>query len=254
VSASEPTPEPTGATRADFGATRPSVGESRSGGRELAAVLFDMDGLLVDTEHTWGIAELAVMTWLDHPHWSPADKAAMVGGPLPRVAAYMRQASGSRRPVEEIESYLVASMVDLLAHGADHRPGARDLLDDLAAHAIPCALVSSSPRVLVDAVLSFVGGDHFVTTIAGDEVARTKPFPDPYLLACRLLGVDPGDVIVLEDSPVGVAAAHAAGCLVVAVPFVVPIPDAPGRHVVGSLVDLDSASLRALMARTPTRW
>jgi HAD superfamily hydrolase (TIGR01509 family) len=215
----------------------------------LRAVLFDMDGLLVDTEHAWGAAEVEVMRWLGHPHWSDEEKSDMLGGPLTRVADYMKQVSGSDRTAAEIEAYLVQVMADLLAHGADHRPGAQDLLDDLAAHAVPCALVSSSPRNLVDAVLSSVGSAHFTTTIAGDEVARTKPFPDPYLLACARLGVEPASVVVLEDSPVGVAAAEAAGCLVVAIPFVVPIEPAPRRHVVGSLAELDTARLRALVAQ-----
>ena len=133
-------------------------------------------------------------------------------------------------------------------HGADHRPGAEALLDDLVAAGVPCALVSSSPRRLVDAVLASVGGDHFTTTIAGDEVPRTKPDPDPYLQAARQLGVEPSRCVVLEDSPVGVAAAEAAGCVVIAVPFVVPIEPGPRRHVVGSLTELDAVRLRDLVA------
>jgi HAD superfamily hydrolase (TIGR01509 family) len=215
---------------------------------QLAAVLFDMDGLLVDTEHAWGEAETEVMAWLGHPHWSAQEQGDMVGGPISRVAAYMRQASGSDRGVDEIERQIVSTMAELLRRGANHRPGAAELLDDLAKHGVPCALVSSSPRNLVDAVLASVGGAHFATTLAGDEVARTKPFPDPYLLACERLGVDPSQAVVLEDSPVGVAAAEAAGCLVVAVPFVVPIEPAPRRRVVTSLADLDTARLRAMVA------
>ena len=160
----------------------------------------------------------------------------------------MKSVSGSDQPVDEIVDYLVGRMSDRLSHGSDHRPGAEHLLGDLLAHGVPCALVSSSPRNLVDAVLASVGGDHFTTTIAGDEVARTKPFPDPYLLACSRLGVDPARTVVLEDSPVGVAAAEAAGCLVVAIPFVVPIDPAPRRHVVGSLAELDTERLRRLVA------
>ena len=214
----------------------------------LAAVLFDMDGLLVDTEHSWGVAEVAVMSWLGHPYWSEEEQGQMLGGPISRVAEYMKTVSGSDLAADEIEEKIVQTMADLLRGGADHRPGAARLLDDLVAHGVPCALVSSSPRNLVDAVLASVGGGHFTTTIAGDEVARTKPFPDPYLLACTRLGVEPPHTVVLEDSPVGVAAAEAAGCLVVAVPFVVPIEPARRRHVVGSLGDLDTAVLRQLLA------
>jgi HAD superfamily hydrolase (TIGR01509 family) len=215
-------------------------------GEALQAVLFDMDGLLVDTEHAWGTAERAVMDWLGHPVWTAEDAAAFVGGPLHRVAEVMVERSGSSLPPPVVEARLVDTMAQLLESGAEHRPGAPELLDDLARHGVPCALVSSSPRSLVDAVLHDVGGEHFATTVAGDEVPRTKPFPDPYVEACRRLGVPPQRAVVLEDSPVGVAAAEAAGCLVVAVPFVVPIAPAPRRHVVDSLLSLDTARLRAL--------
>jgi HAD superfamily hydrolase (TIGR01509 family) len=214
----------------------------------LEAVLFDMDGLLVDTEHLWGRAEGEVMAWLGHPYWSEEEQAHALGGPLLRVAKMMKEASGSDKAPEEIVDYFVGRMEDLLSHGSDHRPGAELLLDDLTAHGVPCALVSSSPRNLVDAVLASVGGDHFTTTIAGDEVPRPKPSPDPYLLACERLGVDPSRAVVLEDSPIGIAAAEAAGCLVVAVPFSVAVQAAPRRHVVGSLLELDTERLRDLVA------
>jgi len=167
----------------------------------LAAVLFDMDGLLVDTEHCWGRAEREVMAWLGHPDWTEDDTAALVGGPLSRVARIMVERSGSDVAPDVAEQRLVDTMARLLESGAEHRPGAPELLDDLAAHHIPCALVSSSPRVLVDAVLRDVGGEHFALTLAGDEVPRTKPFPDPYLEACRRLAVAAGSTVVLEDSP-----------------------------------------------------
>jgi HAD superfamily hydrolase (TIGR01509 family) len=210
-------------------------------------VLFDMDGLLVDTEHAWQAAEREVMAWLGHPVWTQEDSEAMVGGPITRVVDAMLARSGSDRGPGEVADELVRTVTRLLESGAVHRPGAPELLDDLAAHGIPCALVSSSPRSLVDAVLSDVGGSHFRTTVAGDEVARTKPHPDPYLEACRRLAVEPVRAVVLEDSPVGIAAAEAAGCLVVAVPFAVPIQTGPRRHVVPSLEHLDTERLRHLV-------
>jgi HAD superfamily hydrolase (TIGR01509 family) len=214
----------------------------------LAAVLFDMDGLLVDTEHCWARAEREVMAWLGRDEWTDEDSAELVGGPLSRVARIMVERAGSDVSPDVAEQRLVDTMARLLESGAEHRPGAPELLDDLAAHGVPCALVSSSPRVLVDAVLRDVGGEHFALTLAGDEVPRTKPHPDPYLEACRRLAVPPARTVVLEDSPVGVAAAEAAGCVVVAVPFVVPIDQAPRRHVVASLVNLDTGRLVDLVA------
>jgi len=222
--------------------------------RALQAVLFDMDGLLVDTEHAWGAAETTVMAGLGGPAWTDADKAEMVGGPLLRVGEYMTARAGSDLPAAVVADRLVDAMADLLARGARHRPGAARLLADLDAHGVPAALVSSSPRRLVDAVLSSVGGDHFRVTLAGDEVAHTKPHPEPYLVACRRLGSEARATVVLEDSPVGVEAAEAAGCLVVAVPFVVPIDQGPRRHVVPSLEHLDTARLAALVAEDLTRW
>lgn len=218
---------------------------------DLQAVLFDMDGLLVDTEHGWGVVEDAVMQWLGGGVWTDADKADAVGGPLSEVAVTMIERAESKVTGPAVVQRLVDEMAEWLKGGADHRPGAEQLLDDLRAHAIPTALVSSSPRILVDAVLDSVGSAHFALTIAGDEVPRTKPFPDPYLLACERLGVNPSQVIVLEDSPVGIAAAEAAGCVAVGIPFAVPLPAARRRHIIGSLADLTTERLRELLAQTP---
>jgi HAD superfamily hydrolase (TIGR01509 family) len=213
----------------------------------LQAVLFDMDGLLVDTEHAWGVAEARVVARLGGEPWTPEEQSAMVGGPLHRVGVYMAQRVGGDLDPDEIAADLVATMAELLSAGADHRPGAAELLDDLVAHGVPCGLVSSSPRLLVDSVLASVGGDHFTITVAGDEVPRQKPHPDPYLAAAARLRADPARCVVLEDSPVGVTAAERAGCVVVAVPFAVPIEPAPRRHVVTSLAEIDAARLRALV-------
>lgn len=213
--------------------------------RQLQAVLFDMDGLLVDTEHAWFEAERQVMAELGGI-WTDADAEAMVGGPLDRAARHMVDKVGQGEPAR-VEQLLVDTMAGLLEAGADHRPGADDLLEDLVGHGVACALVSSSPRILVDAVLDSVGGDRFRFTIAGDEVPRTKPFPDPYLEAMRRLGVDRTACVVLEDSPTGVAAGEAAGCLVVGVPFAASLEPAPGRVIVTSLVELSAERLDALL-------
>ena len=127
-------------------------------------------------------------------------------------------------------------------------PGVRSLLAALDDAQVPMALVSSSYRVLVDAVLA--GGlGPFSVTLAGDEVERGKPAPDPYLLAASRLGVDVTRCVVLEDSPAGVASGEAAGCAVVAVPSVpgVRMAAAPRRLVVPSLAGLTPADLRALV-------
>jgi HAD superfamily hydrolase (TIGR01509 family) len=228
-----------------------SAAAAAAAGRALHAVFFDMDGLLVDTEHLWNDAEAEVFARLGGGVWTAEDQAHVVGGPMAKAARYLGERAGSDAPHEEIAALLVASMAGRLRAGADYRPGAVGLLDDLVRAGIPCALVSSSPRILVDAVLEHVGADHFAFTLAGDEVVRTKPHPDPYLEAARRMGAEPARCVVLEDSPTGIAAAEAAGCLVVAVPFVVAIEPGPRRHVVESLRALDAALLDRLVA-TPS--
>lgn len=210
----------------------------------LQAVLFDMDGLLVDTEHLWQTANEQVMGRHGHP-WSLADGSAMVGGPLSRTGAYMAERTGGDAEAHVAE--LIAEMALLLAAGTDHRPGAVELLDALLAAGVPCGLVSASPRLLMDAVLSDVGGEHFAVTVALEDAPRTKPHPDPYLHAAALLGVDPARCVVLEDSPTGIAAGEAAGCVVVAVPFAVPVEPGPGRHLVGSLTEVSVPMLQGLV-------
>jgi len=217
-------------------------------GRALHAVFFDMDGLLVDTEHLWNDAEAEVFGRLGGQVWTPEDQAHVVGGPMAKAAGYLGERAGSDTSHEEIAALLVGAMAHRLRSGADYRPGAVGLLDNLFGAGVPCALVSSSPRVLVDAVLEHVGADHFAFTLAGDEVTRTKPHPDPYLEAARRMGAAAPQCVVLEDSPTGIAAAEAAGCLVVAVPFVVAIEPGPRRHVVESLRALDAALLDRLVS------
>ena len=126
-------------------------------------------------------------------------------------------------------------------------PGARRLLAELSLHGVPTALVSASHRTVVDEMLASLGKEHFDLTIAGDELTRTKPHPDPYLTAAARLGARPGRCAVIEDTVTGVASAEAAGCRVVAVPSVSPIEAAEGRTVVESLEEVNLAFLRSLV-------
>ena len=222
-----------------------------------AAVLFDMDGLLVSTEGTWFAVETEVMAGMGVP-WGPEHQAALVGGPLRNSAEYMLRVAGDPMPVEDLEEALLTGMVEHLRRGpVDWMPGAPALLREVAAAGVPAALVSSSYRNVMEAVLDAIGRDHFAVTVSADDVGRTKPHPDPYLAAAGALGVDPRDCVVLEDSATGAAAGRAAGCVVVAVPSVVPIDPAEVDAVVGSLTEIDLAWLSRLRATAcataPTR-
>ncbi|GAC1328146.1 MAG: HAD family phosphatase [Mycobacteriales bacterium] len=217
-----------------------------------AAVLFDLDGLLVDSEPVWSVAEAEIMDWLGGP-WNAEVKAACLGRRIDASCRELVRIAGSAVAVEEVQDRLLARMAELFRAELPWHSGARELLDVLAAAGVPLALVSSSYRVLVDAALEGLGADRFATTLAGDEVAAPKPDPEPYLLAARRLGVDPRACVVFEDSPTGVAAAEAAGCVCVAVPDVVPVSSTPDRPVLRSLAEADLSWLATLSyRRTPT--
>jgi HAD superfamily hydrolase (TIGR01509 family) len=211
------------------------------------AVFFDMDGLLVDTEKLWFQVESDVMRHLG-AGWTTADQEHLVGGSMPETVAYMLQVSGSGKDPAELEAWMLDELLALLAEGFDMMPGAAELLTEVRASGVPTGLVTSSTRLVAEAVLGGIGHDHFDIVVTGDDVLRFKPHPEPYLSAAGTLGVDPACCAVLEDSLSGVAAATAAGCAVVAVPSVRAIPPAPRRLVVESLKQVDMAVLRGLVA------
>jgi HAD superfamily hydrolase (TIGR01509 family) len=213
--------------------------------RGLAAVLFDMDGLLVDTEPLWLETETEVMARLGAP-WTKADQKQLLGGSMERTVGYLLAKAARPQPPETVQRWMTEGM---LAHARAGRvavhAGARELLDAVVAAGLPYALVTSSQRPIAEAVLAGTGFS-FPVSVCGEDVAATKPDPAPYLLAAKLLDVDPARCVALEDSPNGVAAATGAGCRVVAVPSFVPIPRAPGRLVVSSLREVTVETLRAL--------
>lgn len=213
----------------------------------LQAVLFDMDGLLVDTEPMWFEVESEVMARLGG-RWSEADQQALVGGSLDRSVDYLLARAQRPQPREVVARWLTTGMVRLLASRPVRvLPGAAELLAEVVAAGLPYALVTSSEREIMDAVIAHLRVC-FPVTVCAQDVRHGKPDPEPYLLAAARLAADPVRCAALEDSPNGVAAAQAARCQVVAVPGLVPIPPAPGRLVVSSLAEIDLARLRRLVA------
>jgi len=202
-----------------------------------AAVLFDLDGLLVDSEPVWYDVESAVVTGLGGV-WGHEHQAACIGGTLDASCRYMIEVAGAQSTVEELTDRLLTEMVRRFRTALPVHDGALQLVDGVRRAGVPTALVSSSYRVLIDAALLVLGAHRFDVSVAGDEIARGKPDPMPYLVACGRLGVDPANCVVIEDAINGVASAEAAGCTVVAVPSVAPIAPAAGRHVVGALTDI----------------
>ncbi|MES9523462.1 HAD family hydrolase [Streptomyces capoamus] len=226
--------------------TVPALGTRTGEGSALQAVLLDMDGTLVDTEGFWWDVEVEVFASLGHT-LDDTWRHVVVGGPMTRSAGFLIEATGADITLAELTVLLNQGFEDRIGQTLPLMPGATRLLAELHAYEVPTALVSASHRRIIDRVLSVLGPHHFALSIAGDEVSRTKPFPDPYLLAAAGLGADPARCAVVEDTATGVAAAEAAGCRVVAVPSVAPIGPAEGRTVVSSLEEVDLAFLRGLM-------
>jgi HAD superfamily hydrolase (TIGR01509 family) len=226
--------------------TVPALGTLTAEGSALQAVLLDMDGTLVDTEGFWWDVEVEVFAALGHT-LDESWRHVVVGGPMTRSAGFLIEATGADITLAELTVLLNEGFEDRIDRALPLMPGAARLLAELHEHAIPTALVSASHRRIIDRVLTLLGAHHFALSVAGDEVTRTKPHPDPYLLAAAGLGADPARCAVVEDTATGVAAAEAAGCRVVAVPSVAPIQPAPRRTVVSSLEEVDLPFLRGLM-------
>ena len=210
-----------------------------------AAVLWDMDGTLVDTEPYWFDIEFELVAEFGGT-WSEADAHSLVGFDLLDSARELRTRGGVRlEPVEVVER-LLDGVIRRVADQLPWRPGAPELLAECVAADVPCVLVTMSWRRLADAVIAAAPPGSFVTSVTGDEVSNGKPDPEPYQAAAAAVGVDPAACVAIEDSPTGVAAALAAGCATLGVPHVVPVAAAPGLTLVDSLVGIGLADLRRL--------
>lgn len=211
----------------------------------LAAVLWDLDGTLVDTEPQWMAAEFRLAT-RHGAAWSVADGLAMVGRDLLSSGAYIRARMGLTLSPEAIVSELLDDMVTAVASGVTFRPGARRLLDELHSCQVPCALVTMSFRRMVEPILAQLPSGSFAAVVTGDEVRNGKPHPEPYLRALRQLRVNPSRCVAIEDSSVGATSAEAAGVHVLVAPSALAVPGGPRRTLVTDLNEVDTALLTAL--------
>lgn len=220
----------------------------------LGAVLWDMDGLLVDSEPVWTVAERELCaSW--GVEFRAETKAAMIGRRLDESMPILIAASGVQADPVQAGNWLLGRMVELFGRGVALRPGAAALLAELAAAGVPQALVSSSFRVLVDALALSLPPPLrgvFAITVAGDEVPVAKPDPAGYLRAAAALGVEPSRCAVLEDSAAGAQAGVAAGCAVLVVPSVAAVPELAGCTRVASLTEVRMADLAALLPAEAT--
>lgn len=200
---------------------------------QLQAVLWDMDGTIVDTEPYWFEAEYAIVA--EHgDSWSDDHARAVVGFDLLDSGRYMIEHGGVRLTPHEIVELMLDSVVKNLKREVPWRPGARELLADVRTANIPTALVTMSWRRFASEVVDALPAGAFDVSVVGDDVDRGKPHPDPYLLAAERLGVDITRCVAIEDSPTGVASALSAGATVLAVPHHVDVPmrhDVNGRMI-----------------------
>ena len=207
-----------------------------------AAVLWDLDGTIVDTEPYWIECEYALVESY-RGTWTQKHAKNLVGNNLPDSGRYIAEHGPVPLSSEEIVARLTEGVVERIRRHIPWRPGAAELLADLNAAGVPCALVTMSYRDLADAIVACLPAGTFQATVVGDEVTHGKPHPEPYLRAAELLGVDPADCVAVEDSPTGVASATAAGVPVLAVEHLLPVLPAPGRHVVRTLEGVTPADL-----------
>ena len=195
-----------------------------------AAVLWDMDGTLVDTEPFWMAAETPLVERFGGT-WSHAQALGMVGLAL-EDSARLLQNAGVPWGVDEIIAHLTDEVLRQLAeHGVPFRPGAREMLADLRRSGVKTALVTMSMRRMALSVVDLIDFPAFDVVVAGDDVTRPKPYPDPYLQAADALGVAIGDTVAIEDSPNGLRSAVASGAATIGVPHMVSIAGA-GAHAV----------------------
>jgi HAD superfamily hydrolase (TIGR01509 family) len=212
-----------------------------------AAVLWDMDGTLVDTEPYWIRAEHELVA-AHGGVWTDEMAHQLVGKALEDSAQMIIDATGIALSPNEIINRLLDRVIEQVEESVPWRPGAPELLAELGALGVPNVLVTMSWRNLAEAVLRNLPEGSFGGLVTGDSVTHGKPHPEPYLTAAAGLGLEPAACIAIEDSPTGVRSATTAGVPTIAVPHIVPIPQIPGSVQVKTLEGLLASELIDLVA------
>ena len=216
----------------------------------VRAVLWDMDGTLVDSEKLWDVSLSALYETFGGV-MSRETRATLVGASAEETMVTVYTELGldlDPEAMAESVRWLHDHTAELFDGGLPWCDGAREMLESLAAESTPTALVTNTQRGLTERALNSIGRHYFSVTVCADEVASGKPAPDPYLRAAELLGVDPADCLAVEDSVTGTAAAEKAGCAVLVVPNDVPVPGGLRRRHADSLAGLGVADLRRIYA------
>lgn len=195
----------------------------------VSAVVFDCDGLLLDTESCWSRAEAALFAHYGFG-FGPAEKDLLIGRTLEAACDNIADHIGQPGAGPQLQSELLPRVEAELATAVEAMPGARDLLKHLAGR-IPLAIATNSPRTMLNAALATSGlADFFEVSVAADEVDHPKPDPRLYLAAFDQLGAHPSSGVALEDSATGVAAVRAAGA------FLITVPSQPGKRLDGDYI------------------
>jgi len=216
------------------------------------AIFFDMDGLMVDSEPEWFLSETEVTAHFGYT-WLEQDQVECLGGPLSKVGQYMFDKCGQQESPQYFTQTLIDTQVARMRWNTPRMPGAIELVQELQSRGIKTALVSASPRNIVDAVLDNLGHDLFPFSISADDVSKTKPDPECYLKAAAMSDSDIGNCLVLEDSLTGMNAAIASGAYLIGVPHLVSIEESERVRVIKSLEQLSYAKLAELSTEFGSR-